>query len=176
MADRSSLDLTPIYIGIDPGQEGGITAICGPQVMAVPMPDSDVELFTALREMQRLADGEAFGCLERVSASPQMGVTSAFTFGKGYGRLSYALTAAGIPFDLVNPQKWQGALGIPKRKSHETQPQFKHRLRLVAHRLFPNYPLWKEPRTLGKQLAVCDSMLIAQYCQRLHHTTKCTRH
>lgn len=156
------------FLGVDPGQEGGITLIYDDYVEAHPMPDSDVALLHVLDALANYGTKPTVACLERVAASPQMGVSSAFTFGKGYGRLNYALTALGIPFDLVNPQKWQGALSIPPRKKDETQTQFKHRLRLVAHRLFPKYPLWKEPKSIGKQLAVCDSMLIAQYCQRLH--------
>jgi crossover junction endodeoxyribonuclease RuvC len=61
---------------------------------------------------------------------PKQGVTSAFTFGKGYGALLMALTAAGIPFETVTPQRWQKALGclskgdknVTKRKAQQLWP------------------------------------------------------
>ena len=62
-----------------------------------------------------------------------MGSTSAFSFGRGVGNLEMALTAAGIPFERVTPQKWQKALGcmtkgdknVSKRKAQELFPQMK---------------------------------------------------
>ena len=76
-----------------------------------------------------------------------MGVVSAFTFGRGYGNIEMALTAAGIPFERVRPQVWQKALGcltkgdknITKRKAQELFPSIK-----VTH-------------------AIADSLLIANY-------------
>jgi hypothetical protein len=40
-----------------------------------------------------------------------MGVSSAFTFGHGVGRLETALVAAGIPYSEITPRKWQGIMG-----------------------------------------------------------------
>ena len=62
-----------------------------------------------------------------------MGVVSSFSFGRGYGNLEMALTAAGIPFERVRPQVWQKALGcmtkgdknVSKRKAQELFPQLK---------------------------------------------------
>ena len=71
--------------------------------------------------------------IEQVSSSPQMGVVSAFSFGRGYGNLEMALTAARIPFERVRPQVWQKALGcmtkgdknVSKRKAQELFPAIK---------------------------------------------------
>jgi hypothetical protein len=79
-----------------------------------------------------------------------MGVKSAFTFGNGYGHLEMALTAAGIPFERVRPQKWQQAMGcmtkgdknVSKRRAQELYPQLK-----VTH-------------------ATADALLIATYGTR----------
>jgi Holliday junction resolvasome RuvABC endonuclease subunit len=62
-----------------------------------------------------------------------MGVKSAFTFGNGFGHLEMALTAAGIPFERVSPQRWQKALGcltkgdknVSKRRAQELFPSMK---------------------------------------------------
>jgi len=88
--------------------------------------------------------------IEQVSSSPQMGVVSAFSFGRGYGNLEMALTAAGISFERVRPQVWQKALGcmtkgdknVSKRKAQELFPD-----RKITH-------------------ATADALLIAYYGTR----------
>jgi hypothetical protein len=77
-----------------------------------------------------------------------------------------ALTSAGIPFEPIRPQAWQKALGITPRKKTESKPDFKNRLRAKAQQLYPSLPLWSEPKSKGKQLALCDALLIATYCKR----------
>jgi len=89
--------------------------------------------------------------LEQVSAMPGQGVTSCFTFGNGYGHLEMALTAAGIPFERVRPQKWQQAMGcmtagdknVSKRKAQELFPSVK-----ITH-------------------STADALLIAEYGRRI---------
>jgi Holliday junction resolvasome RuvABC endonuclease subunit len=89
--------------------------------------------------------------IESVHSSPQMGVTSAFTFGRGFGWLEMALTAANVPFERITPQKWQKAMGcltkgdknVSKRKAQELFPDIK-----VTH-------------------AIADSLLIAEYGRML---------
>lgn len=148
-----------IYIGIDPGLSGGLAILAaeGAVVSAVPMPSTDADVFAHLDASAGVDIFEpkatsARAILERVSASPQMGVTSAFTFGKGYGGLRMALTAAGIPFDEVTPQKWQKAMqcltggdkNVSKRRAQQLFPQVK-----ITH-------------------AIADALLIAEYCRRFH--------
>lgn len=156
------------YMGIDPGQEGGIAVVMSDVICTYLMPESDLDLRTIIEAWVN-PKVRTFVCLEHVSSSPQMGVTSAFTFGEGFGRLHYALIAARLPFDLVRPQKWQKTLGIPPRnKQTESQPEFKERLRQAAQRLFPKLSIWSEPKSLGRQRAICDALLLAQYGQLVH--------
>ena len=80
-----------------------------------------------------------------------MGVTSAFTFGHGFGQIEMALTAAGIPFERLRPQAWQKAMGcmtkgdknVSKRRAQELFPQIK-----VTH-------------------ANADALLICEYGRRM---------
>ncbi len=62
--------------------------------------------------------GEPVDCLflERVSSSPQMGVTSAFQFGRSYGGIEGIAAAFGWPIEYVTPAKWKKALGVPAEK------------------------------------------------------------
>ena len=139
-------------IGVDPGANGGIAWITDGKACVEKMPDSLQDLWELIRDItnhpRSSLDGRKYKAyIEQVSSSPQMGVVSAFSFGRGYGNLEMALTAAGIPFERVRPQVWQKALGcmtkgdknVSKRKAQELFPD-----RKVTH-------------------ATADALLIAYY-------------
>ena len=142
-----------ITIGVDPGANGGIAWITSDGKACVEkMPDTLQDLWELIRDItnhpRSSLDGRKYKAyIEAVSSSPQMGVVSAFSFGRGYGNLEMALTAAGIPFERVRPQVWQKALGcmtkgdknVSKRKAQELFPD-----RKITH-------------------ATADALLIAHY-------------
>lgn len=98
-------------IGIDPGQSGGIAIIAeGLAPWAVNMPETERDIWDTIRALKSWSDREAVACIERVHAMPKQGVTSTFTFGRGYGALRMALIASEIPFRDVTPQAWQKEL------------------------------------------------------------------
>ena len=138
-------------IGVDPGANGGVAWITSDGKACVEkMPDTLQDLWDLVVSISLEAGTGGTGIrayLESVSSSPQMGVVSAFSFGRGYGNLEMALTAAGIPFERVRPQVWQKALdcmtkgdkNVSKRKAQELFPD-----RKVTH-------------------ATADALLIAYY-------------
>jgi len=141
-----------ITIGIDPGSNGGIAWMTSDGKACVEkMPDSLQDLWELVEsigfEAPDFTPYQIKAYIEQVSSSPQMGVVSAFSFGRGYGNLEMALTAARIPFERVRPQVWQKALGcmtkgdknVSKRKAQELFPD-----RKVTH-------------------ATADALLIAYY-------------
>lgn len=175
-----------VYVGVDPGGSGGVCYIIGNDVACVPTPN-DWETFRLFRNigLEEWGYRGRRAVIEWVRSSPQMGVASAFTFGCNYGKLLMALTAVGISFEEVRPQVWQKALLIPPRRKGEkkkvmnkkgkevirevggeSDTEFKDRLRQFAQRLFPNLDAWNQ--NLTYQRAVCDSILIAEYCRRKH--------
>jgi hypothetical protein len=88
---------------------------------------------TILAVLQAVSFGgtwTTFAVLEHAQAFPKMGVSSAFNYGRGYGAIQMALAAAGIPFDIVVPRKWQAALGcltrgdknVSKRRAEQLFP------------------------------------------------------
>lgn len=149
--------------GIDPGQSGGFAIIRGREVYYKPMPETALEIKAVMLE---LFDDIDFVLMEKVSASPQMGVSSAFTFGRGYGGLELGLAFLEVPHNLVTPQVWQGALGIPKKHKDDPQSVHKEKLRATAQKIFPKLSVWQG--TLGLQRSVCDALLIAHYCNQLN--------
>ena len=141
-----------ITIGVDPGANGGIAWITSDGKACVEkMPDTLQDLWELVEsigfEAPDFTPYQIKAYIEQVSSSPQMGVVSAFSFGRGYGNLEMALTAAGIPFERVRPQVWQKALGcmtkgdknVSKRKAQELFPD-----RKITH-------------------ATADALLIAHY-------------
>ena len=134
-----------IYLGIDPGKLGGI-AIVGDFTQAWKTPETERDLHDLIAEL----GGPNFAVIEKVHSSPQMGVKSAFTFGRGYGFLRGLLTAFCIPFEEVSPQKWQKAMAclthgdknVSKAKAQQLWPHLK-----ITH-------------------GVADALLIAEYCRR----------
>src|SRR5690606_30391970 len=89
-------------MGIDPGSSGGIAVIVNDRLSAhnAEIGDADEvrllklkdaterDVFNFIAEFTRL---DVCAVIERVSSTPQMGVVSAFTFGKSYGFLRGAL-------------------------------------------------------------------------------------
>ena len=127
---------TMTTIGIDPGKNGAIAWITDGKTCVEKMPDTlqDLwELIVSISLNTGIGYRRIFAYVEQVSSSPQMGVVSAFSFGRGYGNLEMALTAAGIPFERVRPQVWMKALGcmtkgdknVTKRKAQELFPDQK---------------------------------------------------
>lgn len=100
-----------MIIGIDPGKHGAIAVLSYGEIMQiVSLEDKDAtKLSNIFLPLSRIFPAHVF--IEDVHASPQMGVVSAFTFGKNYGILC---TVAEMYWDKINyvrPATWQAALG-----------------------------------------------------------------
>ena len=132
-------------LGIAPGKNGGL-ALLDTDDHAIPaqvwkMPETEMDIWDALHHgglrwqaynlqhsYRELALSHAF--IEKVHAMPGQGVSSTFNFGRNYGMLLMALTAASIPFTEVTPQKWQGVMdcrtggdkNISKRRAQQLFP------------------------------------------------------
>lgn len=141
------------YIGIDPGAGGGLAFLTGDGLVidCCKMPVSERDLLDALYPYGSSDKISARAILERAQATPQMGRSSAFSFGRGYGRLEVALTAALIPFGYVGAAEWQTVMGC---RSHGDKNITKRR----AQQLFP---------TLTVTHAIADALLLAEFCRRL---------
>jgi hypothetical protein len=149
-------------IGIDPGKNGAIAWITEGSPCVEKMPDTLQDLWELLQSIQTTGSPQerlnkaCFGFrayIESVSSSPQMGVVSAFSFGRGLGNLEMALTAAGIPFERVRPQQWQKDMGcltkgnknISKAKAQELFPSLK-----VTHAIADGLLICEWGRRFGK--------------------------
>jgi len=121
------------YLGIDPGQRGGIALIDadGFAVEAIRFPGDLASVAEYIRSLHvdytiRLA------ALEKVSSRPGQGVSSTFKFGANFGAYLGALAALGIPHTLVTPRSWQ------KEMLDAGTGDTKARSLNAARRLFPD--------------------------------------
>ena len=140
-----------IYIGIDPGKEGGLAILNG----------EEVQTFWYDRDTYRcvlsdLRGEKAVCCLEQVGAMPGQGVTSMFHFGEGFGWLQGTLEAYGIPYELVRPQKWKKEFSVTSDKNTAIQ---------VCKRLFPSVNLI--PSGCRKEHdGMAEALLMAEFARR----------
>ena len=143
-----------LYIGIDPGQDGCLAFIPENDMnkaWAVKMPETLKDLWDEVTNYNHgLSDWEPVARLEQVHSMPGQGVSSSFKFGRGFGTLEMALTAAGITFEYVTPQKWQKALGCLTKGDKNVS-------KAKAQQLFPHLKITH---------AIADGLLIAEYCRR----------
>lgn len=138
-----------IFIGIDPGVSGAITALNenGKVVGLTKMPQTMGELLSFL---QQFTDNDTTCYLEKVHARPGDGAASMFKFGQGFGWLQMALLAAKIKTIEVLPNTWMRGLGIKSKKKDETKTSYKNRLKFIAEQLFPDQKvtLWNSDALL----------------------------
>lgn len=144
---------TRYYIGIDPGKHGGIAVMRGTELIVyLKMPPTVQDVWNFLRAY---SDEDVFVLLERVSGRSGQSATAAFRFGQNFGNLEMAVTAAGLPFLTITPQKWQKyyQLGTCSQCAGG-KTEWKNKLKACAQALFPLAHI---------TLMTSDAILIANY-------------
>jgi len=148
-----------IFVGIDPGKQGSVSIINGKDLTVIPTPmaGEEYDMVGMYNILVSSRWSESFAVIERAQSMPGQGVSSMFSFGKGYGLWLMALAISKMPHQIVHSRVWTkkilaGAPGEGKERSFQ-----------VARRL---YPQW-QPR-LKKEHQYSDSILLAEYCKRLY--------
>lgn len=150
---------------IDPGKSGGMAlSKDGKFVDCWPMPDTEGDVLALVKDV---ADGHeaetpvGIPCynipvcyIESVHAMPKQGVSSTFTFGRGYGFLLGVLMSHGFRIETVTPQRWQKAYGIGKSAS---KTEHKNKLKAKAQQLYPGAKV---------TLKTADALLLLDYANR----------
>lgn len=142
------------YIGIDPGVGGGMAIVNGAAINLLAFKDKTEHDISQFLYCWTGSDkSETAAVIERVASSPQMGVVSAFTFGRSYGFLRGLLVGEEISFDEVAPSKWQRELGCLTKGDKNVS-------KAKAQQLFPGLKITH---------ATADALLLAEYAKRLWH-------
>lgn len=142
-----------IYIGIDPGQKGGI-AILYDNGLLLTEPYSDTALLETCADLK---DTQCICCLERVHSMPNQGVASTFKFGAGYGFIKGVLSACGIPYQEILPQRWKKEFGLNSDKMQSIE---------VCRSIFPNVNLKRTERCKVNHDGMAEAALMAEYARR----------
>ena len=147
-----------IYIGVDPGKNGGIAIIDSDGVIAFPFSEERL-----LIELDGIAqEYECICYLEHVHAMPKQGVSSTFNFGMNFGFIQGVLKAYSIPYELVTPQKWKKEFSCTSDKNTSIE---------VCKRLFPYASLKATDRCKKDHDGMAEALLIAEYGRR-HYNGK----
>lgn len=142
-----------IFLGIDPGSSGSIAALDGAgKVIGFVKGDSTEHDIEAFLRATCLVRGDVRVTIEKVHSSPQMGVKSAFSFGRSYGFLRGLIVGALVQFKEVSPQAWQKAMGCMTKGDKNVS-------KAAAQRLWPEQKITH---------AIADALLIAEYGRRTH--------
>ena len=160
-----------IYIGVDPGKNGGIAVIGYENKIEqnkrkidvyVYQDDILVKLVKELAYFRNVLKEESICYLEQVHAMPKQGVSSTFNFGMNFGFIQGVLKAYGIPYELVTPQKWKKEFSCTSDKNTSIE---------VCKRLFPNVNLKATERCKKDHDGIAEALLIAEYGRR-HYNGK----
>lgn len=145
-----------IYIGIDPGKNGGYAVLYDNGGISYGvMGDDFVRAMRLVHEPS--SNQEAIACVEKVGAMPGQGVVSMFNFGKNAGFIEGVLHAFTIPYQLVTPQKWKKEFGLTGDKEKSIE---------VCKRLFPNVDLRRTDRCKKEHDGMAEALLMAEYARR----------
>lgn len=144
-----------IYLGIDPGKDGGISYIqvAEGKTKAHSFVYSDYMLNLLCSTLR----GDIVCCLEQVHAMPKQGVTSMFNFGVEFGYIKGVLEASKIPYQEVSPQKWKKEFSLNGEKEKSIE---------ACKRLFPDVCLLRTEKCRKEHDGMAESLLMAEYARR----------
>ena len=149
-----------IYIGVDPGVEGGFAVIMvdgGQTDVAV----GAMEDGCFVRTMQAVADDklmDKFAIVEQVNSRPKQGAPGMFKFAKNAGHIEGVLEALRIPYQPVVPRKWKAEFGLNSDKAKSCE---------VCKRLFPNVDLRRTEKCRKDHDGMAEALLMAEYARRI---------
>lgn len=144
-----------VFLGIDPGKDGCL-AILGYRGAPILVPFDEHEYTRWVRDLFLF---QTFCVVEHVNAMPGQGVTSCFSFGQNFGFILGLLTAFGIPYELVRPQKWKKEFSCTSDKNTSIE---------VAQRLFPGVSLKRTPKCRKPHDGMAEALLLAEWGRRHH--------
>lgn len=152
-----------IYLGIDPGKDGGIAAIEGAYsgvIMAIKTPttaDNELDITAIVGHLHNLMElGTVYATIEKVHSMPGQGVASMFSFGMTTGILHGIIGTLGLPRFLVAPQTWK------KRILHDT-PKDKDAAIAYCTMAYPYVSMVATPRSTKPHNGIADAICIARY-------------
>ena len=103
------------FIGIDPGQKGGIAIIDKQSIIEIEVHDIPKNACDLYNILQHVDNADIFCMLEQAQPMPKQGVKGVFTYGIGYGKIIAVLEILGIPFQTIHPSVWKKEFSLYKK-------------------------------------------------------------
>lgn len=156
-----------IYVGLDPGKNGGIVGLYEDGSMAFKhrMPqignDYDERAIVAILYNPKIVH-VALEDVHAIQAAPgggKIGASSNFSFGEGKGILRGIIAALFLKYTLVQPKAWQKVAWEGVKKQSNTKATSK----VAAMRLFPNEDFLATPKSSVPHDGIIDAAHIANY-------------
>jgi hypothetical protein len=164
-----------MYIGIDPGKDGGIAAIHENQLRlhTIPKIGKLVDLHKLKEILEAYTNYGKYDhiiLLENVHSLPGMSAKSNFAFGENKGQWQGLLVALGLKYQEVAPKAWQKVAweGIPMMKKSNKKTDTKAMSLAAAKRLFPDVDFRRSERATKPHDGLVDATLMAYYMKRTH--------
>jgi hypothetical protein len=162
--------MTTISIGIDPGKSGAYAFITesndGVSQETHPWDeDGFISAMKDIAERAQASDTKVMACLEKVGATPQMGVTSSFSFGRSSGFIEGVLMTLHIPYQKITPQAWKKEHGLIVSKAKLGDSAKKALSISTCKKLFPYTSLKKTERCTTDSDGMAEALLMAEYAR-----------
>jgi len=139
-----------LILGIDPGISGGAVLLAKDKVFIETVVFSHITSTDVANWLIKATPDITIAYIEQVHSFPGQGVSSTFKFGQNFGLWIGFLTALKIPFQFVQPLKWQTAMSCKTGGD-------KNISKARAQELFPHLKITH---------ANADALLIAEYGRR----------
>lgn len=162
-----------IYLGIDPGLNGGIAFIEPDKLVLHKTPviagkDYDIQSMKNMIWLYKAVEADLFCTIETQISMPGQGLTSTLQTGKGFGIWLGLLAALESPYQVIGARQWQSKLFTGVSAKLDT----KARSEIIAKRLFPTADFRKSERAFKADDGLTDAACIAEYGRRTHDTAQ----
>ena len=145
------------YIGIDPGQKGGLAhLIDGELAEYTLMPDTVRGIVDWIDERVVAGDRRVAIVAELAQAMPKQGVSSCFNYGRHFGVFETIASCLCLSYHEVRPAVWKKAMGLNAAKVDAIT---------LCQRLFPGVQLIPEGCRTPKD-GIAEAILIAEWARR----------
>lgn len=102
-----------MYVGIDPGKNGGVSGVIGNDLTTFRCPHNVDDMAVKFHD---LVYGHNVKLLiEKVHSFPKQGVVSTFTFGQNFGQWEGIIASLPIDYNYVQPKIWQKFYNIKEK-------------------------------------------------------------
>jgi len=144
-----------IKMTIDPGAKGALCFLDGDRIGSTKCPETITERASLIVDLVSLHGSANIRCIiECVHAMPGNGATGMFHFGENYGAWRGILSALGVSYIEVPPQKWQKLIGNLPSEKHDRKVALKE----FSQQRYPNIKVTLDNADALAMLTVFDKL------------------